>query len=133
VTPRGEEAVYFERLKHRELVYHYCDACNRVLFPLRQVCTGCASENLTLKVSSGQGSIYSFTTQYREAHPFFADSTPSTLLLVDLKEGFRVLANLVEAVECDIAVGSAVEAIFDDSEEDLTILRFRPATKGATA
>lgn len=133
VTARGEEAVYFERLKHHELVYHFCDACDRVLFPLRQVCTGCASENLTLKVSSGQGSVHSFTTQYRAAHPFFADSVPYTLLLVDLEEGFRVLANLVEAVESDIAIGSPVEAVFDDSEEDLTVLRFKPATKGVNA
>lgn len=133
VTPRGEEAVYFERLKHNELVYHHCDSCDRVLFPLRQVCTGCASENLALKVSNGQGSVHSFTTQYRAPHPFFADSVPYTLLLVDLEEGFRVLANLVEAVESDIAIGSPVEAVFDASEEDLIVLRFKPATKGVNA
>jgi uncharacterized protein len=127
VTPRGEEKIYFERLKLNELVYHSCENCQQVLFPLRQVCTGCASESLILKVSSGRGSVHSFTTQYRASHPFFADSVPFTLLLVDLEEGFRVLANLVDAGESDITIGSPVEAIFDHSEEDLSVLRFRLA------
>jgi uncharacterized OB-fold protein len=48
--------------------------------------------------------------------------------LVDLPEGIRVFANLVEAAESDIYVGASVEAVFDDCDDDLTLLRFRPAS-----
>jgi uncharacterized OB-fold protein len=128
ITPRGEEKLYFEALARHELVYQRCDNCQRVLFPLRQVCTGCSGENLSIATAVGRGTIYSFTTQHRPSHPFFADDVPYTLVLVDLPEGIRVFANLVEAAESDIYVGASVEAVFDDCDDDLTLLRFRPAS-----
>jgi uncharacterized protein len=128
ITPRGEEKLYFEGLRRHELVYQRCDSCQRVLFPLRQVCTGCSGESLSLETSSGKGTLYSFTTQHRPSHPFFAEDVPYTLVLVDMAEGFRVFANLVEGSEDDIAVGSSLEAVFDDVDSDLTLLRFRPAS-----
>jgi uncharacterized OB-fold protein len=55
---------------------------------------------------------------------------PYTLLLVDMAEGFRVFANLAEGTEADIPIGSPVEAVFDDSDEEWTLLRFRALTAG---
>ena len=52
---------------------------------------------------------------------------PYTLVLVDLDEGFRVLADLPGADPESVAVGQRVEAWFDDIDERLTVLRFRPA------
>lgn len=128
ITPRGEEKLYFDRLRRHELVYQRCDRCQRVHFPLRQVCTGCSGESLSLETSSGKGTVYSFTTQFRSPHPFFAEDVPYTLVLVDLTEGIRVFANLVVGSGDDIAVGSSVEAVFEDVEGDLTLLRFRPTS-----
>lgn len=125
IIARGEEKVYFDHLRSHELVFHRCDACRTVLFPLRQVCTTCSSESLSLEVSTGHGTVYSFTAQHRASHPFFADDVPYTLVLVDLDEGFRALANLVDGSELDIAVGSDVHAVFDDIDDEWTLLRFR--------
>ena len=129
ITPRGEEKLYFEALKRHELVFHRCSECATVLFPLRQVCISCSHENLVLEVSAGNGIVHSFTTQHRASHPFFADSVPYTLLLVDMAEGFRVLANLIEGTEADISVGAPVDAVFDDVDDELTLLRFRPTSE----
>lgn len=127
INPRGEEKLYFEGLRRHELVYQRCDSCQRVLFPLRQVCTGCSGENLSLGTSTGTGTIYSFTTQHRASHPFFSDNVPYTLVLVDMAEGFRVFANLVECPQDHVAVGLSVNAVFDDVDDDVTLLRFQPA------
>jgi uncharacterized OB-fold protein len=128
ITPRGEEKLYFEGLQRHELIYQRCDSCRKLLFPLRQVCTGCSGEGLSLYISVGKGTVYSFTTQHRPSHPFFAEDVPYTLLLVDMAEGFRVLANLVEGSEEDVPVGTSVDAVFDDVSSELTLLRFRPSS-----
>lgn len=131
ITPRGEEARYYERLAAHELTYQGCADCDAVIFPLRTVCPGCGSESLEDRVSSGRGSIHSFTTQHRAGHPLLVDRVPYTLVLVDLEEGFRVMADLPGTEPESVAVGQSVEAWFDDIDERLTVLRFRRAGEGS--
>ena len=132
LTPRGEEKLYFEHTKKHEIVFQVCDECASVVFYLRTVCPACGSESLRIEKSSGRGVVYSFTTQYRAAHPFFADDVPYTLVLASMEEGFRMLADIVDCEPDDVHVGMAVEAIFDDVSEELTLPRFRPVPGGPT-
>lgn len=127
VTARGEEARYYARLRDHVLVHQRCASCDAVVFPLRTVCPWCGSETLDERESTGRGIIHSYTTQYRAGHPVLADRVPSTLVLVDLEEGFRVLADLPDADPGTVAVGQPVAAVFDDVDDALTVLRFRPA------
>ena len=46
-----------------------------------------------------------------------------------MAEGFRVLANLIEGTEADISIGAPVDAVFDDVDDELTLLRFRPTSE----
>ena len=127
VVARGEEKVYFDHLREHELIFQRCTGCSHAVFPLRTVCPQCQSESLNFERSAGQGTVYSFTTQYRASHPFFTAEVPITLVLVDLDEGVRVFANLIESVPDDARIGMRVEAVFDDVEPELTLVRFRPA------
>ncbi len=126
ITPRGEEKVWFERLRAHELVIHRCTGCSRAVFPLRTVCPHCHGESLDLETVTGRGTVHAFTTQLRASHPFFAPDAPYTLVLVDLEEGVRMLANLIDCAPDDARIGMPVEAVFDDVEAELTLLRFRP-------
>lgn len=130
LTPRGEEATFFEHLRSGEIVYTRCSGCDSAAFPLRHVCPTCGSEQVTVEKASGRGKIYSFTSQHRASHPFFSDDVPYTLLLVDLEEGVRLLANLVPSNETVIEVGMSVTAVFDDAEPALTVLRFQLTEPG---
>lgn len=120
-TPRGEERLFYDRLLEHELVHQRCDACAAVVFPLRTVCPSCSSEELTLQRSAGRGVVHSFTVQHRAAHPSFP--APSTLALADMDEGFRLLASVPDPD--GLAVGTPVQAVFDDVEPGLTLLRFQ--------
>jgi hypothetical protein len=122
--PRGEERDYFAAARDGRLVYQKCAGCARVVFYPRAVCPFCGATELRLLDSAGIGTVYSFTVQHRPGHPFFADSLPSTLVLVDLDEDFRVLTDLVDAD--DVRIGMRVQVVFDDVTEDLTLPRFRP-------
>lgn len=127
---RGEERIYFERARQRQLVYQVCDDCGQLIFYLRTVCPACMSMSLTIRESAGRGVVYSYTTQYRPGNPAFADDVPYSIVLVDLDEGVRVLADLVDCEIEDIAIGISVEVLFDDLDEELALPRFRPVTSG---
>ncbi|MBG6238414.1 putative OB-fold protein [Mycetocola sp. CAN_C7] len=122
---RGEEQLFYDHARKHELVFHRCAECSSPIFYLRTICPGCGSESLSIEQSSGRGIVYSFTTQYRAAHPFFAADLPSTLVLVDMEEGFRMFADLIECDPDDVQVGLSVETVFDDVSDELTLPRFR--------
>ncbi len=125
--PRGEEKVFYERLREHELVFHRCAECASAIFPLRTVCTSCGSESLELEQAAGTGVIYSFTTQYRAAHPHFSEQVPYSIALVDLDEGIRVFASVRGIAIETLAVGLPVSLEFDDVDSELTLLRVSPA------
>lgn len=125
-TLRGEERIYFEEARKHRLVFQRCDACGKAVFYLRTVCPFCTSEQLSVVAAEGRGEIYSFTTHFRAALPSFADDVPYTVVLVDLPEGVRVLADMVECRPEDVRVGMPVEVLFDDVTDELTLPRFRP-------
>ena len=124
-TLRGEEKIYFEEAKAGRLVYQECRDCGASIFYLRTVCPECMSEELDVVPSAGRGTIHSYTTLHRPGHPAFADEVPYTIVLVDLDEGVRVIADLVDSDPEDIEVGAPVEVLFDAVTEDFTVPRFR--------
>ena len=131
LMPRGEEKVFYDRLREHELVYQRCASCTETVFPLRTICPRCAGEDLVLEVSARRGTLYSFTTQHRAAHPHFADSVPYSLGLVDLDEGIRVFASVDGIEPDDLAVGMPVELAFETQDDELTLLRIRPRQEGS--
>lgn len=132
-TLRGEEKTYFSEAKAGRLVYQRCNGCSEVIFYPRVVCPSCMSEDLEVVPSTGRGTVYSHTTLYRAGHPAFAEDVPYTIVLVDIEEGFRVLADLVESSPEAVEVGMPVEVLFDAVTDDFTVPRFRPAQAGETA
>jgi hypothetical protein len=97
----------------------------------RAACPSCGSEKLEEKTSAGRGVVHSFTTQYRSGGPGFKDDVPYTLVLVDLDEGFRALADLRDFAAESLAIGLRVEVFFDEAGPDLVLPRFRPSGKSS--
>jgi uncharacterized OB-fold protein len=58
--------------------------------------------------------------------PAFAGDIPYNAAQVELEEGVRLTASLVEVENGEIAVGMAVEAVFDPVTPEVTLPRFRP-------
>lgn len=129
--PRGEEQGWFNAARDGRLLYQQCAECGAVPSYPRTVCPSCWSEKLVEKASAGRGIVHSFTTQYRPGAPGFADEVPYTLVLVDLAEGFRVLADLPGARPGAVTVGLPVEVFFAEAAPGLVLPRFRPAPEAA--
>lgn len=126
---RGEERIYFDAAREGRLVYQRCNSCHTPIFYLRVVCPACMSEDLEILDASGRGTIHSFTTLHRAGHPGLADRVPYTIVLVDLDEGVRVLADVVECQPDEVVVGAAVDVVFDAVTPDFTVPRFRLAER----
>jgi uncharacterized OB-fold protein len=127
--PRGEEQGWFDAARDGRLLYQQCADCGAVPSYPRAACPSCWSSALAEKTSAGRGVVHSFTTQHRPGGRGFAADVPYTLVLVDLDEGFRVLADLRDGPQGTVAVGLPVEAIFEEAAPGLALPRFRPASR----
>jgi uncharacterized protein len=78
-----------------EMTLLSCEGCKRDFIPPKYICPHCYSEELIEKKVSSLGQIYSYTTIYA-APERLAVEAPYHIVLVDLDEGPRVTARLVE-------------------------------------
>ena len=78
-----------------ELKLLSCENCEKYFIPPKYFCPHCYHEGLTEKKVEGTGQIYSFTTIYIAPEKRAAEA-PYHIILVDLDEGLRVTARLVE-------------------------------------
>lgn len=130
-SPRGEETVFFSEAKQGRLSFQVCEDCQtRIAYP-HVVCPTCLSDRLTRHPAAGTGTVHSFTTLHLAGHQALASEVPYTVVLVDLDEGVRVLADLLDDGATP-RIGMAVQAVFEDLTDELAIPRFR-AVDGAPA
>lgn len=116
---------WWDALKERRLTFQLCDACNASVFYPREVCPQCLSSRLKWKTSSGKGTVYSFTRVHR-GPPAPGLKAPYVVALVELEEGFRMLAPLTGAGTDAVSVGSPVEfTVMDIPDDETRYPRFR--------
>ena len=60
--------------------------------------------------------------------PSFAADLPYNVVQVQLDEGPRLTANLVNVPNAEITIGMRVEVVFDDVTPEVSLPRFRRAT-----
>ena len=79
--------------------------------------------------SSGQGTLHAFAIVHRGPVPAFRDRAPYVVAMVELEGGARMPTNIVE-VEPDpsvIKIGMALQVVFDDLNDTISLPKFRPA------
>ncbi len=63
---------------------------------------------------SGNGRLHSFTVIHQPANPAFQDDVPYVYAMVQLDEGPRMIANLVDCAPAEAQVDMRLTAVFDD-------------------
>jgi uncharacterized protein len=127
--PQPETDFYWERTRAHELWLMRCDDCSQTYFYPRPICPHCLSRNTRWVQASGRGTLHSFSIAHRAPTPAFQDRVPYVAAMVELEEGARMPTNLVE-IEPDpakIRIGMAVEVVFDDVSDTISLPKFRPA------
>jgi uncharacterized OB-fold protein len=94
VFPEPDTAPFWAATADHRLAYQVCRACGQVVFYPRRHCTGCLRSDLEWRDSAGQGTVYTFTVIRQNGQPFFRARVPYVTGLIDLDEGFRMLAEI---------------------------------------
>jgi uncharacterized protein len=120
-----DTAFFFEGARRRQLLVQRCTACRSLRHPPRPVCPSCLSFEWDTLVASGRGRLYSFVVVH---HPQVgAFDYPLPIAVVELEEGTRLVADIVDASPGSLRIGMPVEVTFVDVDDDLTLPMFRPA------
>ncbi|WP_194841246.1 Zn-ribbon domain-containing OB-fold protein [Salinibacillus xinjiangensis] len=112
----GDSGPFWEGCQEEKLVIQKCKECDNHIFYPRYVCPNCMSDDLQWVEACGKGKVYSYTIARRAAHPSFKADVPYVVALIELKEGVRIMSNIincdVEEVDCDMDV----RVVFKDQE-----------------
>lgn len=115
---------FWEGAKAHKLVIQQCAGCEKFIFYPRAVCPHCFGDRLEWKDASGEGTIYSFTVARRGAGPAFKDDVPYVIALIDLKEGARMMSNILTDNVDSVKIGRNVRVVFEDVTDEITLPKF---------
>jgi uncharacterized protein len=125
ITP--ELRPFFEASKNGQLVVQKCNGCGALRFPPRRLCANCLSRESSWTPLSGEGEVYSFIIMHRVYHPAFANQVPYAVATIKLKEGARMLSNVIGIDPHAIKCGMRVKVSFEKLNDQVTLPMFRPA------
>ena len=128
--PTPETQHFWEGTRERELRLQRCDACQEVYFPPRPFCPRCQSRAVSIFRASGRGTLHSYVIHHRPAPGF---EPPYSIAIVELKEGPRMLSNVVDVEQTPeaLVLDMPLEVTFQDFSDEITLPLFRPAESGS--
>jgi uncharacterized OB-fold protein len=125
-VPTAVSQPYWDGLREHRLLMQRCATCQQLQFYPRSGCRHCGGTDLSWEQVSGTGRIYSYTIIHRAPFEAFAADVPYVYAIIQLDEGPRVVATVETSDHDSLTVDTPVTAIFDDGDDGITLLRFRP-------
>jgi uncharacterized OB-fold protein len=117
ITPDNEP--FYKALRERKFVLPYCLDCGKPHLPPGPVCPFCFSDRIHWREASGRGRISTWTVVHKAWFPAFAEDIPYNVVQVELDEGPRLTANVLNV--SSLTIGLPVEIVFGEP-----IPRFKP-------
>ena len=102
---------FYDNLREGRFTTTKCPKCGYIAFPPGVICPRCWSDRLAVRGVSGEGSVFSFAIYRRSYHPALPE--PYTVALIQLREGPRLISNLLGRTADDVG--------------EFTLPRFEPA------
>lgn len=100
------------------LIGSKCTTCGKVFFPPRVICPDCRRKgNIENIKFSGKGKIHTYSV-IRSPSDEFKTIAPYAVAIVELDEGAKLTAQLVDCDVDNIEVGDPVEMVFRKISED---------------
>jgi uncharacterized OB-fold protein/acyl dehydratase len=118
----ADTAFYWEGLQAGTLLIQRCASCGTLRHPPRPGCAACRSLDWDTVEAAGTGEVYSYTVHHHPPMPGFA--MPYVVGLIELNEGVRLLANIVDVPPDDVAIGMRVRARIEHLDDELSLPMF---------
>lgn len=127
--PRSEieTAEFWDGCRAHELRIQRCRRCKAYRHPPAPVCHECHSFEHEFVVSRGLGEVLTYTIVHHAVIPLVADMVPYNAVIVQLMDcgGAKIMSNLTDVPNEEIAIGMSVELEWDDVSEVVALPRFR--------
>lgn len=125
---------YWNAARERRLVIRKCKSCGELHFMPRYLCPVCWSDQLEWIDAKGTGHVHSFSVIHRASDPVFSSRVPYVIVLIELDEGPRMMANILGEDALSVAIGDPVKVRFEDRGSGALLPQFeRAAVQGGLA
>ncbi|MGE0746744.1 MAG: Zn-ribbon domain-containing OB-fold protein [Rhodospirillales bacterium] len=116
---------FWAAAKNGKLMLQYDPDAKAYQFYPRMGSVVTGKRNLEWREASGKGSVFSYTDTLVPSAGF-EDKAPYALVMVDLDEGVRILANYMNYKPEDLKIGRRVKVCWDKLNDDVTYFAFEP-------
>jgi len=116
---------FYKGLDDGKLLVQKCDDCGTIRNPPTPMCPHCLSLKWKAIECEGSGTLHSFTVHHHPPLPSF--EVPHGIVLVDMREGFRLLGSLRQGDIPKIKIGMLLKAEII-RRGDVAIFQFRAAS-----
>lgn len=93
------------------LHYQRCDGCGHAWYFSRDFCPACGQAAPRTLPADGAGTLYASTLVHRAPSGEFKPLLPYSIVLVDMREGFRVMGHAEAGLPLDSAVRCRMRVI----------------------
>ncbi|GAA4883449.1 bifunctional MaoC family dehydratase N-terminal/OB-fold nucleic acid binding domain-containing protein [Ferrimonas pelagia] len=116
---------FWQGLSQGKLLIQRCTSCDTLRHPPAPMCPSCRSLQHDAIEASGKGVVHSFVNLHHPALPAFDE--PNPIALVELEEGTRLVAQLIDIEPQDVTIGLPVEVQITEFDGDQSLALFKPA------
>jgi uncharacterized protein len=121
-------ARFWAAAREGTLVRPVCSACGTNFFSPQIACPRCLSLRWTYEPSSGRGTVYSATVVHRAPYP--GVTAPYQLAIIDLDEGWSMLATVDGDPLAPVAIGTQVRVGWRQGADGRVVPVFTPVQHG---
>lgn len=126
-NPSERSRAYWESCRRGALTYQQCRGCDFIGLRPFTVCAHCLSTESDRQVSSGIGTLYSWTVVWRAPAPSF--TVPYAPAVVELEEGFFMVSAVVGCEVEELAAGMRLAVEFHPVSEEISLPYFAPEAR----
>ena len=119
---------FWDYIKAHNVHLQKCPKCSRLRFPPLPSCPYCGELGGEWTAVSGEGTIYSWVIVYHPIDPRLFSQVPFIIAMIELKEGPRIIGRLVNAQPEQIKIGMPVKVVYEDIDDNLTLLNYEPCS-----
>jgi uncharacterized protein len=128
-VPNEDSAPFWRGCADHKLTIQRCKACGKARFYPRIVCTACGSTDTEWFDASGDGFVFSYTVVHRAPSPAFKDDVPYVLAIVELREGVRMMTNIVGCEPAEVKIDMPVRVEFRRMSDEISLPLFAPIAR----
>ena len=120
-------APFWERCNQQRLSFQQCVDCRALVHPPLPVCPKCQSVSRTWVDAPSRARVFSLVWVHTAAHDSVKEALPYNVVLVEFPDmpGVRLLSNVIGTSREALAIGDALELVWDRQSDTRWLPRFK--------